>query len=58
MKDFVLVFLDLTKAFDKVPHEELIEKLKKHRIRGKFLKTIGNWLSNRRQRVCIMVNMA
>ena len=48
-----VVFLDLAKAFDKVPHKRLLEKLNKHGIRGKLLSVIGNWLSNRKQRVCI-----
>ena len=48
-----IVFLDLAKAFDKVPHLRLMEKLKKHGIGGKLLRTIGNWLSARRQRVCV-----
>jgi len=46
-----VVFLDLAKAFDKVPHQRLLEKLSKHGISGKILSTIGNWLRNRRQRV-------
>jgi len=46
-----IVFLDLTKAFDKVPHLRLMKKLKKHGIGGKLLRTIANWLSTRRQRV-------
>jgi len=41
------------KAFDKVPHKRLLEKLNKHGIGGKLLSVIGNWLSNRKQRVCI-----
>jgi len=44
-----VVFLDLAKAFDKVPHKRLLEKLSKHGIRGKLLSVIGNWLSNRKQ---------
>ena len=48
-----VVFLDLAKAFDKVLHKRLLEKLNKHGIRGKLLSVIGNWLSNRKQRVCI-----
>jgi len=36
-----VVFLDLAKAFDKVPHERLLEKLRKHGIRGKLLEC--NW---------------
>jgi len=43
----------LAKAFDKVPHQRLLEKLNKHVIRGKLLSVIGDWLSNRKQRVCI-----
>jgi len=45
-----VVFFDLAKAFDKVPHKRLLEKLSKHGIRGKLLSVIGNWLSNRKQR--------
>ena len=48
-----IVFLDLAKAFDKVPHGRLLEKLRKHGIGGKLLGIIGDWLRNRRQRVCI-----
>ena len=48
-----VVFLDLAKAFDKAPHQRLLKKLKKHGIRGKLLSVIGDWLSNRKQRVCI-----
>ena len=48
-----VVFLDLAKAFDKVHHKRLLEKLSKHGKRGKLLSVIGNWLSNREQRVCI-----
>jgi len=48
-----IVFLDLAKALDKVPHLRLMEKLKKYDILGKLLRTIGSWLSNRRQRVCV-----
>jgi len=46
-------FLDLAKAFDKVLRLILLEKRKKHGIRGKLLRTMGDWLSNRKQRVCI-----
>ena len=48
-----VVFLDMAKAFDKVPHQRLLEKLSKHGISGKILSTIGNWLRNRRKRVCL-----
>jgi len=33
-------FLDLAKAFDKVPHKRLLEKLKKHGISGNILNVI------------------
>jgi len=44
-----VTFLDLAKAFDKVPHQRLLEKLKKHGTGGKLLAEIRNWLQNRRQ---------
>ena len=34
------IFLDFAKAFDKVDHDILLEKVKKHKISGK----IGNWI--------------
>ena len=48
-----IVFLDLAEAFDMVPHQRLLEKLRKHGIAGKVLGVIENWLKGRRQRVCI-----
>jgi len=36
-----------------VPHQRLLEKLRKHGIAGKVLGVIENWLKGRRQRVCI-----
>ena len=48
-----IVFLDLVKAFDKVPHQRLLEKLRNHGIAGKVLGVIENWLKGRRQRLCI-----
>jgi len=41
-----IVFLDLAKAFDKVPHLRLLGKLRKHGINGKLLRVIGDWLRN------------
>ena len=47
------VYLDFAKAFDKVDHDILLEKIKKHKISGK----IGNWirefLSDRKFRVVV-----
>jgi len=45
--------LDLAKAFDKVPHKRLIEKLQKYGIGGKLKCVIESWLAIRMQRVCI-----
>ena len=47
-----VVFLDLAKAFDKVPHQRLIKKLKIHGIEGDLLNWIVSWLTDRKQRVC------
>jgi len=48
-----VVFLDSANAFDKVSHGRLLEELRKHGIDGKLLGTMGDWLRNTRQRVCI-----
>ena len=47
------VFLDMSKAFDKVWHEGLLFKLKQNGINGKLLKLLKSYLSNRKQRVFI-----
>jgi len=52
-EDVDVVFLDFAKAFDKVPHQRLLLKLKLHGICDKLLHWISNWLTNRKQRVCI-----
>jgi len=46
-----IVFLVLAKAFDKVPHCRLLQKLRKCGIGWKLLGTIGDWLRNRQERV-------
>uniref|UniRef100_A0A452ILW9 Reverse transcriptase domain-containing protein n=1 Tax=Gopherus agassizii TaxID=38772 RepID=A0A452ILW9_9SAUR len=46
-----IVYLDLQKAFVKVPHQKLLHKLSCHGIRGKILSWIENWLKDREQRV-------
>lgn len=50
---FDAIFLDFAKAFDKVPKERLLEKLKAHGVRGEPLAWIRSWLTNRQQRVVI-----
>ena len=47
------VFLDISKAFDKVWHPGLIFKLEQNGISGKLLRLIKDFLSNRKQRVVL-----
>ena len=48
------VFLDISKAFDKVWHDGLIFKLKQNGISGSLLKLFQNYKSNRKQ--CVVIN--
>ena len=45
------IYLDFSKAFDKVPHKRLLLKLKGIGIKGQLLEWISDWLSNRSQQV-------
>ena len=47
------IFLDFAKAFDKVPHERLLLKVKSLGVDGKILGWIKDWLSNRKQSVVL-----
>ena len=47
------VFLDISKAFDKVWHEGLIHKLAQNGISGGLLNFFISYLSNRKQRVVL-----
>ena len=47
------VFLDISKAFDKVWREGLIVKLKQNGIKGNLLDTLTNFLNDRKQRVVL-----
>ncbi len=47
------IFLDFQKAFDSVPHERLLVKLKAYGITGKTAIWIADFLKNRRQRVSV-----
>ena len=49
------VFLDLSKAFDKVWHSGLIFKLKQNGIDGKLLSLMLSYLMDRKQ--CIVINV-
>ena len=48
-----IIYLDFSKAFDKVPKMRLLEKIKAHNIHGDILKWIESWLTGRRQRVVL-----
>ena len=45
--------LDFQKAFDKVPHQRLLLKLKVHGIGNDVINWIEKWLTHRRQRVIV-----
>ena len=46
-----IIYLDFKKAFDKVPHQRLLLKLKAHGIGNGMINWIEKWLIDRRQRV-------
>ena len=48
-----MVYLNFEKAFDKVPHDLLIEELQSFGIYGNLLKWINSYLTNRQQRVVL-----
>ena len=48
------VFLDISKAFDKVWHDGLIFKLQENGISGNLLKVLKHFLTNRKQRVVLI----
>ena len=46
-----VIYTDLEKAFDKVPHKSLISKLKGYKIDNNIIRWINSFLTNRVQRV-------
>jgi len=48
-----IIYLDFSKAFDKVPHKRLAIKLEAHGIGGEVLAWIRSWLNGRKQRVVL-----
>ena len=52
-KQVDLILLDFCKAFDKVPHQRLLAKLKYYGIQGNLLSWITEWLTKRQQRVVL-----
>ena len=47
------IFLDISKAFDKVWHKGLLFKLKSYGINGNLFGIVENFLTNRKQRVVL-----
>ena len=47
------IFLDMSKAFDKVSHDSLLFKSQRNGIEGQLLQLFKSYLSNRKQRVVI-----
>ena len=48
-----VVYLDFSKAFDKVPHRRLVKKFKAHGIAGKVLGWVQAWLNCQQQRTVL-----
>ena len=49
-----LVYLDFAKAFDRVDHRLMVNKLKNYEISGTLLNWFEDYLSNRHQRVTVL----
>ena len=52
-KEVRVVFLDISRAFDRVWHAGLLHKLETNGIKGNVLAWINNYLKDRQQRVCL-----
>jgi len=53
-----VIYLDFSKAFDKVPKARLLEKIRARHIQGNIIKWISCWLTNRKQRVVLNGNFS
>ena len=52
-KSVDVIYLDFSKAFDKVPHRRLLAKMEAHGIGGHLLAWVQDWLSDRSQRTVL-----
>ena len=57
-KEVRAIFLDISKAFDKVWHDGLIFKLKQNGVEGEILNILTSFLNNRKQRTVINGKMS
>ena len=48
-----IVYLDFSKAFDKVPKKRLLAKIRMHGIKGNILSCFSDWLSDRLHRTVL-----
>ena len=51
LEELIVFYLDFEKAFDKVPHDRIIAKLRLLGIHGRALAIIADYLENRKQKV-------
>ena len=47
------IYIDFAKCFDKISHRHLLYKVNKYGIEDRIFDWLTNWLTNRKQRVCI-----